>query len=294
MEILSAKEIAEYLKINEKKIYQLVKDGEIPSTRIGGKIVFSREIIDRWIREKTEQDRNILVAGSDDPLLKRVIDIFNKTSPHVAFYAPIGSVTGLQLLKKGGASVCSVHILDVDGTHSLSYLDRYLNKQDFVVVRLFAREQGIYLPPGNPQGIKSFRDLFVKKLRFATRNPGSGTRLLIDFLMAREGLAPASIPLAAQEARSHLEAGIHVLSGQADAGFGIRYVSEMLKLSFIGLMHEPFDLVIPAHAWDSKAIETFLRCFDTSTLLPYMNDLKGYDVSAMGHIVWQPTTLSEG
>lgn len=293
MEILSARDVAEYLKINEKKIYQLVKDGDIPSTRIGGKIVFSREIIDRWIREKTEQDRNILVAGSDDPLLKRVIDIFNKTSAHVAFYAPIGSVTGLQLLKKGGASVCSVHLLDVDGKHTLSYLDRYLNKQEFVVIRLFSREQGIYLPPGNPHGIKSIRDLAAKKCRVATRNPGSGTRLLIDFLAARDGLPPGTFAPTALEAQSHMEAGIQVLTGQADAGFGIRYIAEMLKLSFISLIQEPFDLVVPAHSWDSKGIEAFLRCFDTSTLLPYMNDLKGYDVSAMGRVVWQPSTPGE-
>ncbi|MFZ2961058.1 MAG: helix-turn-helix transcriptional regulator [Candidatus Ozemobacteraceae bacterium] len=290
MEVFSTKDTAAYLKVNEKKIYQLVKDGDIPHTRIGGKIIFSREILDRWIREKTVQEQNILVTGSDDALLKRVIDQFNKSSPHVAFYAPLGSIPGLQLLEKGRAGVCAVHILDLNGRHSLTYLDRYLDRNEFYVVRLFTREQGIYLSPGNPHKIKSFADLFKKKLRFLNRNPGSGTRILIDFQTAklREGMEKQSIQT--RDAYSHLDAGIQVLTGKVDASFGIRYVAEMLKLDFIPVMQEPFDFVIPAHSWENRNIVEFLRFFDQSVLFSQMNDLQGYDLSAMGSVVWRPPT----
>ena len=77
MEILTTKEVAAYLHMHEKKVYQLVKGGEVPHTRIGGKIVFAREIIDRWIQENTLQEQTLLISGSDDPLLKDVIELFN-------------------------------------------------------------------------------------------------------------------------------------------------------------------------------------------------------------------------
>jgi putative molybdopterin biosynthesis protein len=292
MEIFSTKDTAAYLKVNEKKVYQLVRDGDIPHTRIGGKIIFSREILDRWIREKTVQENNILVAGSDDALLKRVIDRFNKSSSHVAFYAPLGSVTGLQLLNRGRASIATVHILDLDGKHSLSYLDRYLTRQDFFVVRLFSREQGIFLPPGNPHKIKSFEDLAKRKIRFLNRNIGSGTRLLIDFLTASSRAGSMIQMIQNEEAHSHLDAGIRVLNGQADASFGIRYVAELLKLDFVPVILEPFDFVIPAHSWENRNIVEFLKCFDQSALFSQMGSLQGYDLSAMGSVVWRPTTAN--
>jgi excisionase family DNA binding protein len=55
MEILSAKELSKYLKINEKKIYRLAQEGTLPHVKIGGKVAFTKELIDRWILEKLNQ-----------------------------------------------------------------------------------------------------------------------------------------------------------------------------------------------------------------------------------------------
>jgi len=82
MEIISARELSQYLRINEKKVYKLVQESKIPHIKIGGKIAFVREIVDRWILENTERENHIYIAGSDDILLKRIIDLNNMDMPY--------------------------------------------------------------------------------------------------------------------------------------------------------------------------------------------------------------------
>jgi excisionase family DNA binding protein len=129
MQILSAKDLSKYLKINEKKIYKLAQESKLPYTKIGGKIAFTKELIDKWLLENTNREQNIYLAGSDDILLRRIIDLYNQRRDSTVFYAPVGSINGLRLLKNATASMSCVHIFDVDKkSQDLSYLDRYLSR----------------------------------------------------------------------------------------------------------------------------------------------------------------------
>ena len=158
VEILSAKELSRYLKINEKKIYQLVRTSTLPHTKIGGKIAFAKELIDAWIAENTEREKHLYIAGSDDPLLRRIIDAYNKEEPSTIFYAPVGSINGLRLLKSGAANLACVHILDVEKKeYNVGYLERYLSHHRYIVIHLYLREQGIYLNNDNPKKVRSLR-----------------------------------------------------------------------------------------------------------------------------------------
>ncbi|OPY66408.1 MAG: PBP superfamily domain protein [Syntrophorhabdus sp. PtaU1.Bin050] len=283
MEILSAKDLSKYLKINEKKIYKLVQESKIPHIKIGGKIAFTKEIIDRWILENTEREKQIYIAGSDDILLSRIINFYNSRSQNTAFYAPVGSINGLRLLKDRAATMSCVHIFDTDKKeHNLSYLDRYLPKDSFVVRRLFSREQGIYLPKGNPKGIRGFEDVIVKGVKFINRNQGSGTRILIDFLIQEKGIDPLKINGYTMEVESHLQAGLKVLRGEAEAAFGIRYVAHMLDLAFVPQLMERFDMVIPTEHYHTNHVQTFLTFFEQPALLNHIQDFTGYDTTEMG------------
>lgn len=293
MRILSTKEVSAYLNINEKKIYQLVKDGEIPFTRLGGKILFAQEIIDRWIYQNTELEKNILICGSDDLLLREIIDHFNRDHDNTVFCAMVGSVNGIKILKNGRATMSCVHIADQDGNYSLSFLDRYLDRENYVVMQLFKRRQGIYLPHENPHSIKSFKEIFSKKLRFANRNQGSGTRILIDQLLEKHGINTrndANMPL---EAQSHIGAAMKVLSGEADAAFGIQNVAEMLKLKFIPVFEEPFNLIVPVEEWESRLVRNFVEFFDLTRLPRHLQTLPGYDVSGIGNLAWNPQSTNK-
>jgi excisionase family DNA binding protein len=292
MEIISTKELSKYLKVNEKKIYKLVQGSKIPHIKIGGKIAFTKELIDRWILENTEMEKNIFIAGSDDILLRRIIDIYNSKNESTAFYAPVGSMNGLKILKSGSAMMSCVHILDIEKKeYNLSYIDRYLNKDDFVVIHLFLREQGIYLPKNNPNGIHLIEDIANKGVTFLNRSRGTGTRLLIDFLLHEKNIDPLAIKGYNTEVESHLQAGLKVLKGEVEAAFGIRHVAHLLDLDFIPQYKEKFDLVIAKEYFHSSQVKTFLTFFEQPALLHYIKDFTGYDTTKIGNII-HPKTRS--
>jgi putative molybdopterin biosynthesis protein len=286
MEIMSARDLSRYLRINEKKIYKLVQESKVPHLKIGGKIAFAKEIIDKWILERTETERHLYIAGSDDMLLHRIIAAANSKNDYTVFYAPIGSVNGLKLLKTGSATMSSVHIIDVDKKASnLSYLDRYLNREDYVVIQLFSREQGLYLQKSNPKGIRGLEDIPVRDAIFLNRNQGSGTRILIDFLLREKNIDPSAIRGYATEVESHLSAGLRVLRGEADVAFGIRHIGHILDLAFIPLHRERFDMVIPREYYYSDQVKSFLAFFEQPALLNYVKDFRGYDTSETGSVL---------
>jgi putative molybdopterin biosynthesis protein len=292
VEILYAKELSRYLRINEKKIYQLAKESKIPYIKIGGKIAFTKEIIDKWILENTVREQHIYIAGSDDVLLRRIIDIYNSKNIGTVFYAPVGSINGLKILNSGSAMMSCVHILDIEKKeYNLSYIDRYLNKDDFVVIHLFLREQGIYLPKNNPNGIHLIEDIANKGVTFVNRNQGSGTRLLIDFLLHEKNIDPSAIKGYNIEVESHLQAGLKVLKGEVETAFGIRHIAHLLDLDFIPQYKERFDLVIMKEYFHSSQVKTFLTFFEQPAFLHYIKDFTGYDTMKIGNII-HPETRS--
>ena len=286
MEILSARDLSKYLKINEKKIYKLAQESKLPYTKIGGKVAFTKELIDKWILENTAREQSIYLAGSDDILLRRIIDLYNQRNEGTVFYAPVGSVNGLKLLKDSAASMSCVHIFDVEKKNQdLSYLDRYLSKNAYIVVELFTREQGFIVTKGNPKGIRGVEDIAAKKIKFVNRNQGSGTRILVDFLLHEKGVDPAKISGYQSDVESHLEAGLKVLQGEAEATFGIRHVAHMFNLDFVHQFNERFDLVIPVDQYYYGHVKSFLAFFEQPTLLRNIRDFTGYTITKIGSVI---------
>ena len=287
MEILSTRDLSKYLKINEKKIYKLVQESKLPHVKIGGKIAFTRELIDRWILENTEREKQIYIAGSDDILLRRIIDLFNAAHTSTIFYAPVGSINGLKALIKGSANMSCVHILDIKKReYNFSYIERYLTKNDYVVIHLFSREQGIYIQKNNPKGIKTLEDIAAKGIMFTNRSEGSGTRLLLDFLLREKDIDPATIKGYANVVESHFQAGLNVLKGNTDTAFGIQHVAHILDLDFIPLFSEDFHLVIPKEYFLYQHVKTFLSFFEQPALFGHIKDFTGYDTTRTGSVVY--------
>ncbi len=287
MEIMSTKELSKYLKTNERLLYKMVQEGKIPSSRIGGKIVFTREIVDKWILENTVREQQISIAGSDDMLLRIIIDAYNGSRDGLVFYAPIGSMNGLKVLKEGGATMSCVHILDTEKKeYNLSYVQRYLGTDDYVAIHLFMREQGLCVQKGNPKGIGSLEDLSAKDITFVNRNKGCGTRLLLDYLLREKGVDTYGIKgyESAMEAHSSLETALAVLNGNTDAGFCIRHAAHVLGLDFIAIAHESFDMVVSQERFQSTQVKNFLNFFDQAELIRHVHDFTGYDMGAMGKV----------
>src|SRR4030042_5056936 len=237
-EMLTTKELAELLRLNEKKVYQLIKEGGIPHVRISGKWLFPKGHIMRWIDERVQRERDIYMVGSDDILLARLLALYarERFPEALTFYSSVGSMRGIEALAHKKGHACCVHLLDVEtGEYNLPFLNRHLASQKYIVVNLCYRRQGLLVQKGNPLGIKGLEDLVKKGLRFINRNEGSGTRPLLHYLLNKKGLAGKEMIGFADAVDTHLEVALKVLFGVADAGLGIEYVANLLPLDSIPL-----------------------------------------------------------
>lgn len=285
MKTLTTRQLAAYLQINEKKVYQLVGQGAVPFSRLGGKLLFVQEIIDQWLIETTHRRQTLSLAGSDDPLLRAFLDNYNSGEPATVFYAPVGSRNGFNLLLKSMADLACIHLpQSSQGITVSDWLNREAFSRPVRVIHLFQRDQGLLLSALKSKGIKTLEDIVQKKRRFINRNQGSGTRLLQALLLEKEGLSPKTFD-SCPEADSHLEVGLRILRGEADAGLGIRYIADLLGLAFHPLHQESFDLLIPKDLWDSPPVQTLRQRLHPEFFLRGFTRIAGYNFRETGAIV---------
>ena len=180
--------------------------------------------------------RPLRLAGSDDPLLDLLVAT---AGGHVERAAPSGSFGGLTALWRGQADAATLHLWHARG-YNAPYAARILAGREPVLVHLWRREQGIVVPPGNPQGIGTIDDL--ARVTTALRAPGTGTRALVDRLLRERRLPPLHGP----ELGGHLDVALAVAAGLADAGVAVRAAATTLGLEFEPLASEPFVLALPA------------------------------------------------
>jgi excisionase family DNA binding protein len=294
-DLMNTREVARYLGINEKKVYFLAKAGKIPCTRVTGKWAFPKKLIDQWIEEsaaglverkaKTEERSFLLAAGSDDPSLGILHDLYEaQTQPASFFMTTVGSSAGLAAIRSGIADFATAHLLE-PARASSNKTALELFPTDAVIVELFYRELGLLVPPGNPKGIKSIRDLARPKLRIINRQPGSGTRIYFDQELARARLSGKKISGYDTVVSTHLEVGLRMLRGDADVGLATRTTAQLLGLDFISLARERFDAVIPKERFFSRGIQVLLGTLGSREFRQQVEALGGYDASESGRII---------
>jgi len=286
--LLTTKELADLLRINEKKVYQLVREAGIPHVRIAGKWLFPRDHLLRWIDERVEREKDVFIVGSDDILLGRLLASYSQGNfpQSLGFYSAVGSLKGLDALSRRKAHACCVHLLDVEsGEYNLPFIKRYASGHEWVVVNLWYRRQGLIVRRGNPLGIKGMGDIARKGARFINRNEGSGTRVLIEYLLREEGVEAQEIKGFGSEVSTHMEVALKVLLGEADVGMGIEYVTHLLPLDFVPLREERFDLVVPKELWHTKAIGNFLSLVTPLKIKELFPRLPGYSFRETGKVI---------
>ncbi|MEA2014988.1 MAG: substrate-binding domain-containing protein [Thermodesulfobacteriota bacterium] len=285
--LLTTKELAEFLRLNEKKIYQLVKDGNIPHVRIAGKWLFPERHVMRWIDESVQRERDILIVGSNDVLMERLVLLYSQENfpGSVAFYSSMGSSRGVHALSLKKGQVCCTHLLDMEtGEYNLPFLDRVLSGQRYVVVNLWRRKQGLIVKKDNPMGLRGLEDVIEKGAKLINRNEGSGTRVLLEYFLREKDLNEKDIIGFNKEVDSHLDVALKVFFGEADVGLGIEYVTYPLGLDFLPLKEEMFDLVIPVDLWSTSVIKGFMNYVDPARIDNLSRNLPGYNLKDTGKI----------
>jgi putative molybdopterin biosynthesis protein len=236
-------------------------------------------------RDPSQIERTIVAIGSHDMTLDLLAQYLAERAPGYRLAsANVGSLGGLIAIRRGEAHLGGSHLLDAEtGEYNLAYVEQYLPDEEVVLVTLAHREQGLMVAKNNPKGIQSLSDL--PGIRFVNRQRGSGTRILLDYELARLGLSPEQIDGYEREEFTHLAVAAQIAGGTADCGLGIRAAARALDLDFVPITEERYDLVIPRAYYESDLLAPLLEILRDSEFREAVAAMPGYNVAAMGHIV---------
>ena len=296
--LLNTREVAEFLDINEKMVYSLISEKGLLATKITGKWLFPKQLVEKWLENQTinypestegvkPDGRVLIIGGSNDILLERAISLFHRLHPdYLASFANIGSLASLKALNRNLCHIAASHLLqDKEAEYNFLYAREELGQLPGVV-NFCLREQGILIQKGNPESIQEIADLGRPGLRIVNRPLGTGTRLLLDRELEKAGIEGNQIEGYQRELSSHLEVGIEILSGRAHAGPAIRAVAKLLDLDFLTLRWERFDLLIKKERFFDKRIQHFLSLLHDKAFHELAKVLHGYDLKKCGKMVF--------
>jgi molybdate transport repressor ModE-like protein len=223
------------------------------------------------------------IAASHDIALAQLRDALPASGPLRVELAFMGSVEALEAYARGRADLAGFHVAP-ELLHDAAFagLRRALRPARDRLIRFAAREQGLIVPAGNPRRVRTLADVAAKRLRFVNRQPGSGTRLLVDALLARDGIAPQGIRGYATAEHNHVAAAAAVASGGADVAFGLRAAAAEFGLGFVPLAREQYRFAVRARAVAAPATAAFLAALRGPLLARSAVQLPGYDVSRAG------------
>lgn len=300
---MNTKEVARYLGINEKQVYALIKSGKMPSTRVTGKWVFPRNLIDEWIEKSARGayeeagqkaghfDGSLLASGSNDPILEMLLTYMRRTRPDIHIFSEnTGSTEGLKALAANYTDIAWSHLLDPKTSgYNIPFLDRFAPDRKLVILNLFYREMGIITAKKNPLKIKSLGDLAGNGVRIVNRQAGSGTRVFLDYGLEKLGIKPETLEGYENEVCTHIEVGFAILSGEADAGLATHSTSQILGLNFIALARESFDMIVGQEAFFKPGIQAIIETVKSPDFRKHVSVLEGYDFRDSGKILHAAT-----
>ncbi|MBI3452610.1 MAG: helix-turn-helix transcriptional regulator [Rhodospirillales bacterium] len=288
---MNTREVADYLRIKERKVYDLVRAKKIPCSRVTGKWLFPRQLIDLWVAQNTEYAETgadvrpsaLVVAGSHDPLLDWAV----RESRCGLALLPGGSLDGVERLARREAMVGAIHVLDSDsGEYNLPLIRQSLCGQNVVAVEWAQREQGLVVAGGNPRGLDSLRALRDKKARVVLRQHEAGSQMLLIHLLSEAGVKLADLEVIAPPAMNETDLAQAVADGKADAGLAVRAVARQFRLDFVPLHRERFDLVLRRRDYFEPPAQKLLAFARQPAFVARAAELGGYDIGNLGRVVY--------
>ncbi len=294
MSYWTTQEVAKYLRLNQKKIYAMVAAGELPAARISGKWLFEKELIDAWVRQNTRLpdegvmhalvDRLFVLQGSDDWLLDQALGSLRQQLDQAVVSARVGSFAGLDAIGRGRAHFAGIHVADSDLPRALA------PGPPTYLVGLFERRQVLVVGAQHTDAVQSLEDVVERGLRFAIRQPGSGTHRLTETLLKKAGHGLDELNVDGPYS-SHLEVALAVAHGAADVGLVIQVAADLTRQAYVPLLEETYRLAIPAALFTQDTVARFL-----DRLLNWFDKRRpdqapGYSFAPLGKLMAPPATI---
>lgn len=284
IEFLTTKELAELLRIKERRVYDLAASGDVPCSRATGKLLFPRKAIDQWLVENgsgfsalRRKERPGVVVGSHDPLLEWAL---RESRSGLACLFD-SSADGLGRFKEGEAMVSGLHLYDPKIKQwNVPIVMEELDFRRAVLVEWAWRERGFVVTKGNPKDIQEWSDL--KGTTIAGRQKGAGTTVLFEQLATQEGLDLTKLKLS-PEHRSEMDGVLAVSEGKADVAFGLACFAKQYNLDFVPVIKERFDLLVCRKGWFDGPFQALMEFTNEKAFGQRARELGGYDVSGQ----WQ-------
>jgi excisionase family DNA binding protein len=283
---LTTREVADLLRIKERKVYELVSDHAIPFCRVTGKLLFPREVITAWVDASAEYSGDLqalkdlppVVAGSHDPLLDWALR--ESRSGLATVYE--GSLAGLDKLAQGQAQAAGLHVFEPEnGGWNRVHLTRTPGLTSVVLIEWARRQQGLVVSAGNPLNIDSMTDLAGH--RVIPRQAAAGSQVLLQHLMDKAEVT-GSVELVETPASNETDIAHAVASGKADAGLAIESVARQFGLGFVPLVRERFDLAVWRRAYFEPPIQNLLAFARTERFAERAAEMGGYDIAGLGTV----------
>lgn len=223
-------------------------------------------------------ENTIVSIGSHDLIMDYIGSILARNGQTLSS-AHVGSMGGIMAMKRGEAHIAPIHLMDEEtGEYNRSYLEKYLDKENVVLIKGVKREQGFMTAKGNPKKIHSITDLKRDDVLFVNRQKGSGTRILTDYLLRNSGIDPMEIRGYDRDMTTHMAVAAAVESGTADVGIGVSSAAGAMGLDFVPIGFEEYDFVIPEKYMETDMIRNFLEVLGSQEFKEILKELGGYGI----------------
>ncbi len=238
------------------------------------------------LRPRQEIDHSLIAIGSHDMTIDILGNVLKKQHGIRLVSSNVGSMGGIMALRRQETHFAGIHLLDTEsGVYNLSYLEKYLPGISWILLHLVKREQGLIIKKGNPLQISGLPDLLRSEVRYINRQNGAGTRILFDYLLAREGIDHETINGYNREEFTHLAVAAAVKNDACDAGMGIYASARALDLDFIPLSEERYDLCILPDLIGEQKLELLLEAIGSTVFRRHVSDFGGYNLEDSGQII---------
>jgi putative molybdopterin biosynthesis protein len=288
--LFTTSEAAAYLRLKERKIYEMVAEGSVPCTKVTGRWLFPKAELDQWLAASIVRPNGMarpepapIIAGSHDPLLEWAL---RESGSGLATLA-VGSEAGFNRFIAGETIAAAVHLHaleDAQADANVTVLQSRSDLQDAVMIGFCRREQGFLVASGNPLGIASIEDVAAKKARMALRPDGAGAQLLLLALLHRAQLALEQLDAAKPVCPTGPDIAQAIRAGRADTGIATRGVANAAGLDFVPVVWEHFDLVMRQRDYFHAPLQKLILFLRTDELATRALELGGYNLDEAGQV----------